>query len=82
MPELDEIRAVLPELSDEQLCRAWRRSFLVLERADPCLRLSVVELRAAYLDEMSRRHPRQLAAWMASGGRAASGPDKYFAEPE
>jgi ABC-type transport system involved in cytochrome bd biosynthesis fused ATPase/permease subunit len=71
----DQLRA----LSDLELCRAWRRSFVELDAAaSPATRLAVVQLRQAYLDELGRRRPDALQAWFDSGGRAASGPDKFF----
>lgn len=69
----------LRTLSDLELCRAWRRSFLVLDAAaSPVIRLAVVQLRQAYLDELGRRRPDALQAWFDAGGRAASGPDRFF----
>lgn len=78
-PEVDDL---LTGLSDSELCRAWRHSFAVLHETDPVHRLSVVQLRAACLDEMTRRHPREVENWLASGGRAASGPDRFFSDSE
>jgi len=34
------------------------------------------------LDEFERRNPAALSAWLNSGARAASGPDKYLAHPQ
>jgi len=66
-------------LDDRELCRAWRRSYLVLDASvSPATRLAVVQLRQAYLDELGRRRPDALQAWFDAGGRAASGPDKFF----
>jgi hypothetical protein len=66
-------------LSDEELCLAWRRSFLGLERARTTVALQdVVRLRQAYLDELARRYPAGVQAWFDSGARAAGGPDRYL----
>jgi hypothetical protein len=66
-------------LTDEELCLAWRRSFLGLERARTTVALQdVVRLRQAYLDELARRHPSGMQAWFDSGARAAGGPDRYL----
>jgi len=66
-------------LTDEELCLAWRRSFLGLERARTTVaRRDVVRLRQAYLDELARRHPSGIQAWFDSGARAAGGPDRYL----
>jgi hypothetical protein len=42
-------------------------------------RCYVVALRQVYLDEMDRRSPTAFQAWLASGARAAGGPDRYLA---
>jgi hypothetical protein len=77
---LDEMRAKARGLSNSELCREWRRSFVRLESArsfgDRCY---VVALRQVYLDEMDRRSPTAFQAWLASGARAAGGPDRYLA---
>jgi hypothetical protein len=66
-------------LTDEELCLAWRRSFLGLERARTRVALQdVVRLRQAYLDELARRYPSGMKAWFDSGARAAGGPDRYL----
>jgi hypothetical protein len=66
-------------LTDDELCLAWRRSFLGLERARTTIALQdVVRLRQAYLDELARRHPTGMQAWFDSGARAAGGPDRYL----
>lgn len=67
------------ELDDRELCRAWRHSYLALESpASAAALMRVVELRRSYLEEFQRRSPRALEAWLASGARAASGPDRYL----
>lgn len=71
----------LRRLDDESLCLAWRRSFFQLEAASTAgERLSVVEQRQRYLDELHRRSPRGLAAWFASGARASGDPLPYVGE--
>jgi hypothetical protein len=65
-------------LSDEALCRAWRASFSALERASsPAQRLRIVDERRAYLDEIERRTAHGMAAWLASGARAAGDPSRF-----
>jgi len=77
--DVESALAELPHLSDLEVCHAWRRSFVALDAvSSPRDRLAIVQLREAYLDELDRRQPRALRAWLAAGGRAASGPDKYF----
>jgi hypothetical protein len=69
----------LTELSDEDLCLAWRRSYTELQSCttEP-QRLEVVDRRRAYLDELERRKPDAFAEWLESGPRAAGDPAKFF----
>lgn len=71
--------ASLDSLDDAALCRAWRRSYSALHHAEsmPAI-LQVVATRQCYLDELERRNPTGLAAWLASGPRAASDPSRYI----
>lgn len=67
-------------MSDAELCATWRRSFPRLQRAHNVeVRLQVVQLRAACLDELERRHPRAFRAWLASGTRASGDPAPFLA---
>jgi hypothetical protein len=67
------------ELSDEELCLAWRRSFNQLQRAmGPDRRQAMVDVRRAYLDELEGRHPDSFADWLASNPRAAGNPARFF----
>jgi hypothetical protein len=71
----DRVRA----MTDAELCRAWRRSFVALEGARGTqVRARVVEARQLLLDEVEARHPAGLRAWLDSGARAAGGPDRYI----
>lgn len=66
------------ELSDDALVLAWRASFSALQRAtSPAERARIVETRRAYLDELERRNPPGVAAWLASGARAAGNPRRF-----
>ena len=68
----------LGSLDDAALCLAWRRSFRLLETASSAAeRVSIVEQRQQYLDELNRRSPEGLAAWLASGARASGNPLPY-----
>ncbi|MFD7154201.1 hypothetical protein ACFV9C_06375 [Kribbella sp. NPDC059898] len=70
--------ADLADLSDEALCLAWRASFPGLQRALSLAdHLRVVDERRAYLDELDRRHPEGVAAWLASNPRAAGDPTRF-----
>jgi hypothetical protein len=65
-------------LTDAQLCTAWRVSFSALEKASTeQQRLRIVEERQDCLDELERRNPHGLAAWLASGARAAGDPTRF-----
>jgi hypothetical protein len=67
------------ELTDEELCLAWRRSFTQLQRVhDADRRQAMVDVRRAYLDELERRHPDSFATWLASNPRAAGNPARFF----
>ncbi|MFD7154266.1 hypothetical protein ACFV9C_06700 [Kribbella sp. NPDC059898] len=67
------------ELTDEELCLAWRRSFTQLERTvRPDHRQAMVDVRRAYLDELERRHPESFTSWLASNPRAAGNPARFF----
>jgi hypothetical protein len=78
-PEEQAKPSVAPDaLSDEALCLAWRASFSALQKAgSPTERLRIVDERRAYLDEIERRTTHGLAAWLASGPRAAGDPTRF-----
>jgi hypothetical protein len=79
-PPAEERRPpVLTEWSTEQLCWAWRCSFVRLQRSsEACTGVSVAQQRQFYLDELERRDPRGFSAWMTGGARAASDPGRYL----
>lgn len=67
------------ELTTEQLCRAWRTSFVLLDRTDDSeARTLLSTVRRRYLDELERRDPDGFERWMAAGARAASDPTRYI----
>lgn len=78
-PEQASRPRVAPDaLSDEALCLAWRCSFSALQKAgSPMQRLHIVEERREYLDEIERRTAHGMAAWLASGPRAAGDPSRF-----
>lgn len=60
------------QLSDAQLCLAWRASFTALQRVRRAVdRLVITEYRAGCLDEFARRDPVGFEHWLARGARAA-----------
>lgn len=76
---LSAVRQTVSELTDEELCLAWRRSFNQLQQATGSeRRLVTADVRRAYLDELERRHPDEFAAWIGSGARAAGDPARFF----
>ena len=70
------------DMSDQQLCLAWRASYIAL-RHTSCLadQLALSTLRATYLVELELRDPGGFAAWIASGARAASDPARFVHPP-
>jgi hypothetical protein len=76
------LRAAVETLDDRGLCHGWRASFTCLATARSAAeRTELVHLRQAYLDEMERRHPAGLRAWLESGARAASDPSRHLQVP-
>jgi hypothetical protein len=79
---VDPVEAVLEvpdELTDSDLCMAWRSSYVALDRAvDPSEKLRAVRIREVLLDELERRDAPGLEAWFRSGARAAGWPDRYL----
>ena len=67
-------------LTDEELCRAWSVSYRPLVDGPSGIRMGAVAVRQRVLDEFERRNSRGLAAWLASGARAAGNPLPYLAE--
>ena len=85
VPSSGEASAVLSvpdELQVDDLCRAWRSSYLGLQAAgsvDSLLR--AVHVRRLVLDELERRDPAAFEAWLRSGPRAAGDPGRHFRRP-
>ncbi|MBC9822920.1 hypothetical protein [Terrabacter sp. MAHUQ-38] len=68
-------------LNDEQLCQAWLASYWALRDASSWIQMmGAVAARQRFLDEFERRNRSGLAAWLASGPRAAGNPLPYLAE--
>jgi hypothetical protein len=66
-------------LADGELCRVWRDSYsALLEAADTATAAEFVRVRQAYLDELDRRHQQAMSAWLASGPRPATGPERFL----
>ncbi|HSE09355.1 MAG TPA: hypothetical protein VLB29_11880 [Nocardioidaceae bacterium] len=69
----------LSSMDDPTLCRAWRMSYVALQKplALPT-QVRIVERRRQFLDELERRDPRGFSAWLAAGPRAAGDPGRYI----
>lgn len=75
--------AAVTSLSVDELCLAWRRSFVLLQRArDEQTRHALVAARQAYLDELERRDRRGFVKWLDSGARAAGDPSRFVGRAE
>lgn len=69
----------LGELTDEQLCQAWRASYMSLQQPSSAShKIATVAERQTYLDEFERRNPSGFVAWLASGARAPGNPLPYL----
>jgi hypothetical protein len=65
-------------LSVEELCTAWTQSCLDLRGASPAQALRFVEARQYYLDELERRDPDGLRAWLATAASASGSPRRFI----
>lgn len=65
-------------LTIEELCAAWAQSCADLRKAPPGQRLRYVEERQSYLDELERRDPDGLRAWLATSASAAGNPRRFI----
>ena len=76
---LRNVTQVVHLMTDQELCRAWRRSYWTMHEAhSPVEKLRLVQQRQNFLDELATRDALALKAWLASGARACGGPDKFF----
>lgn len=70
---------ILEELDDDELFRLWRGMFWELGSQPNVDELSrLVALRQSCLDELARRNPDALRAWLDSGARASGGPERFW----
>jgi hypothetical protein len=66
------------DLDLEGLCWAWRRSYVRLQRCRTAVETArVVADRQQCLDELERRNPEGLSAWLEAGARAAGDPSRF-----
>jgi hypothetical protein len=65
--------------STQELCREWCSSYVALSQAaTPAARLRIVMSRQWCLDELERRHPDGLQAWLESAASAGGDPARYL----
>lgn len=67
------------DFTDVQLCCLWRHSFWDLNHAPfTDERERIVLERQKILEELTRRNASAIEAWLASGARASSSPERFF----
>ncbi len=70
---------IAPQRSTADLCRQWRDSYEALRKArTDNQRLRIVMERQLCLDELDRRDPEGLQAWLASSASAAGDPSRFL----
>lgn len=69
-------------LSNAELCAAWTTSCAQLRAAAPAEVLRLVQKRQCYLDELERRDPDGLHAWLASTASAAGDPLPFISHTD
>ena len=73
------LQRLFDDMTNAELCLAWRRSFVdLLDASTPDSAASVAAYRQLLLDELELRSPGGFAEWLASGARAASDPARYL----
>ena len=79
-PDWSPTLTVPTHLSDHDLCLAWESSSRALRRCTTTsARLEVVRVRQACLDELERRQPDAVRAWVLAGADPESSPARYLA---
>jgi hypothetical protein len=79
LPSESTTRDLLVRLSSIDLCRAWRSTHRYLQDArSPEETAACARLRQLLFDELERRHPDAVAAWLATGAGAADGPERFL----
>jgi MFS family permease len=66
-----------------ELCREWQHSYEALRQATtPTAQLRVVMARQRCLDELERRDPEGIHAWLSSTASAAGDPTRFLGGPK
>ncbi|WP_086850611.1 hypothetical protein [Amycolatopsis kentuckyensis] len=72
----------IAELSTDELCAAWQRSYCrLLVTHDVPARRHLVQRRQDYLDEIEHRDRSGFLRWLADGARPGSNPGPYLTTP-
>lgn len=78
-PSRADGHSALRGLDDRQLCELWRRTFWDLHHQPTVVdALTMVSLRQACLDELEKRNPAAVQAWLESGARASGGLERFW----
>lgn len=79
-PDWSTTLTVPTHLSDQDLCLAWESSSRALRTCTTtAARLDVVRIRQACLDELERRQPEAVRAWVLASADPDSSPARYLA---
>ena len=74
-------RQALAAMQLTELCVLWRVTFWDLRDAtDPEERLAIAVRRQELLDELVRRDPEAMRAWLSSGARPSGGLERFLAD--
>jgi hypothetical protein len=66
-------------ITTAELCQQWHESYEALQQAvTPAARLRIVTARQHCLDELERRDPEGLSAWLSSRASAAGDPSRFL----
>lgn len=79
LPPPDQMKSLVADLDDLQLCQVWHTSYFSLREAPSVgQRCRIVALRQACIDEMARRDADGLRIWLASAPRPFDDPEPYL----
>jgi hypothetical protein len=73
------LEAACRDFSTVELCEAWQQTFVADRTLSPPQVIRLLVVRQAFLDELARRNPAGLDAWMASLTPVHTAPTAFFA---
>lgn len=77
--QLQQLQRPLSQLSTAELCQRWQASYPAMPgRLHPAQHAVLAGRRQGLLDELERRDPAGVAAWLAAGARAGSDPRRHL----